>query len=1478
MGTLADRLKKHRREEQEIRGYANSSRWYTGLSHAISFLERAETSADPLGRFMDTWAVAYNLFMMHGEPGDEEFRRFNSWVSSVTEYAGVRHHFVARGDTLLAFRQSVERVKNVLLKPQGLQELDAWSRKSVVPEKACRYFLTIARDIRNTVGHPGFNPTTPVKKAISAAADCLLPIVAAAVEATIEHPIPNTTGRATAYRFFLYPFLKNSDGFFSDYYLERLFPDEELEAFPEEQAKEHLKRVSKEMEAREPALRAADASQTVSQWLEPVLFDVLGIKPSTGVRIIGTEAVFEPSSVLPKAGHSKKALGDVDGKDASKALSCLIWTLPWRTSLDSVATEPPFAALPITEIVHRALAASDVPWAIITNGRQFRLLSRLSSYKPRCFLEADLVALLDRKTDRQALRAFRFVLGLFSGRCFTDVDEAGQTVLDRVAEGSDRHGKEIGDELKSNVFSALRDLGEGFLDHLRANPAPTNEWRDTRAPGMSRERFLTSDVLLGDIYHESLSLMYRLLFLFYAESRELLPLDNELYQTYSLESIRDDVHSVQDDPDPKRFFAKGNTDLWARLKELFRFLDKGWGNVIPPYNGGLFDPEKHEFLARFAVGDYYLARAIDLLSRTKPRIGQNRGEGRKKVTYRDLDVRHLGSIYEGILEYTAHIADQEYLVLRQGSGTTAPEEYLAVAELSRDQKLQLAAWKDAVAENPENPRVPRSCKVSGQVATGHYYLVFGGRESKRKSSGSYYTPDYIVQYIVENTLGPIVRGECRAKPELPERELKTPISKQSLPKTGPLTSREVLEIKVLDPAMGSGHFLVAATEFLARAYRDALLSEGARTNEVKADQDFVRYKRIIAERCIYGVDLNPMAVELAKLSMWLFTMDPGRPLSFVDHHLKCGNALLGARIRQLGSLPDGRAGTSSLQTGRSGQINLFEPQFQARVPIMLRDVFQITSKETATPQDVADKKLLDQAIEALKLPFTSVADAWLSSFFDDSSYDYLHMLSNVAAIRGSKSPIASRHRFFHWEIEFPEVFFHGTGSFRDDPGFNAILGNPPWGAAFSSEQKTTLKRLFDDFHMRTPESSLYFIGSCWNIIRRDGLVGLILPSSVLNQHEFSKARKLIVQSGHVERICNLGDGVFTQVTSPCCLLFFGASSKLIDPKYCDLKEVDRRSLPATLVSAVLLALKHDDIIAQESYSFLLKSGTDIIRQCAKWPSLRIYAEDVATGISSGLDVAYVYTQEQINELHLERPLLRKLIVGGEIHRYYLSPASGKKILYVTATTEIDSFPSARAALVPYRKQLMKRREAANGTIPWYCLNWPRRPKLFDSPKILIRQTADQIIAAYDPDGWYCLKSGIIVQLPEGATIGYYYLLGILNSKLMRFVYEHMVGEEGRIFPEVKPVQLFKLPIRSIDRSNPSDVRAHDEIEGIVSSLIAGYQRLSKSGRPVANSIDQESIRKLEARVDRAVFRLYGVVEGDVETIESMFEEGIVAAD
>ncbi|NWF79169.1 MAG: N-6 DNA methylase, partial [Chloroflexi bacterium] len=697
------------------------------------------------------------------------------------------------------------------------------------------------------------------------------------------------------------------------------------------------------------------------------------------------------------------------------------------------------------------------------------------------------------------------MLGLFSQASFIQRDSENRTRLDRVLAQSERHGKEIGDELKQNVFKALEELGDGFLYLMRQNPELARRWQQRQGSTAPIEQYLDSDELLHTIYEESLTLLYRLLFLFYAESRDLLPMHDELYRdTYSLEALRDDIISVHDDPDPRRFFSQGATDLDVRLRELFGLIDVGFGNLIPAYNGGLFDPEQHPFLETFAVGDYYLARAIDLLSRTRPQNGQVRGEGRKKVTYRDLDVRHLGEIYEGLLEYSAHIAREEHVIFERKKNNQKYEEYVAASELSAAERKQLEEYRRARAENPEFPSLPRGCSVTGVKEPGQYFLVFGGKESKRKSSGSYYTPDYIVQYIVESTLGPLVRGENREG------------DKQNVP----LNADEILDLKVLDPAMGSGHFLVAATEYLARAYGQALIREGRDSDGAMSDAEFIRYKRMVAERCIYGVDINPMAVELAKLSLWLFTMDPQRPLSFLDHHLKCGNALIGAWINDLGALPGAKQ--------QPGQRNLFEDRFLAHIPTLVGNVLGIMNRETLSREDIADKKALDRAIEDLKQPFRNIADAWVATYFGEQARDYDAWLVNPEGARGYQSPSAAQQRFFHWELEFPEVWFDSRGLVKEDGRFSAIIGNPPYdvvagkelGRDVSLEQKFYQSRPVYETAIRGKGNLFrFFTALGLNLAQKRGRFSFIVPMGLIgDDHTYNLRKKLLSLDAPLERL------------------------------------------------------------------------------------------------------------------------------------------------------------------------------------------------------------------------------------------------------------------------------------------------------------------------------------------------------------------------
>jgi hypothetical protein len=434
-------------------------------------------------------------------------------------------------------------------------------------------------------------------------------------------------------------------------------------------------------------------------------------------------------------------------------------------------------------------------------------------------------------------------------------------------------------------------------------------------------------------------------------------------------------------------------------------------------------------------------------------------------------------------------------------------------------------------------------------------------------------------------------------------------------------------------------------------------------------------------------------------------------------------------------------------------------------------------------------------------------------------------------------------------------------------GFDAVIGNPPWGAEYNQEEKGYLRKKYEHVHVRTPESFNYFVDKMWNCTKQLGVVGLIIPSSFLNQYEFWKTRKHLVESASIYRVCNLGNGIFQKVTAPCCIIVFMAKTYTNHAIYLDLRKSDRADLFSDLLKE-RNGLDASQIgLDSDSYLFQIRNDATLIQKCYTWPTLKDIAEDVATGVSSGLDVAYVYKPDDIKRLHLECELLRKLIIGGEIDRYSLTPKSGKRLIYVTPETKIENFPNCYSALHPHHDRLKKRREAANGKIPWFSLNWPRRTKLFDKPKILIRQTSDRIRAAFDSEQWYCLKSAIVVQLKGDSKIVYEYLLALLNSKLMNYLYDYQVGEQSRVFPEVKPVQLFKLPIRTIDFSDPTDVARHDQMVRLVDRMLDLNKQLQECNTPHEKTFIQNQIDYTDGQIDDLVYELYDLTEEEIRIVK-----------
>ena len=401
------------------------------------------------------------------------------------------------------------------------------------------------------------------------------------------------------------------------------------------------------------------------------------------------------------------------------------------------------------------------------------------------------------------------------------------------------------------------------------------------------------------------------------------------------------------------------------------------------------------------------------------------------------------------------------------------------------------------------------------------------------------------------------------------------------------------------------------------------------------------------------------------------------------------------------------------------------------------------------------------------------------------------------------SKAVAGNKAFHWETEFEQVFEKG--------GFDVVIGNPPYGAGFNNNEKGYLRDKYQEIHSRTPESFNYFIYKIEKIIKESTAEwGIIIPSSFLNQNEFEKTRKYLLEKSKVNKVLNLGDNVFQDVATPTCMLLISKQKKTIS-QFSDLQIEKRSELPSIIFDKTKLV----DVLNFKTnigHSFIVKKNKKLIDKCYKNKTLKEVVDEVATGISPGLGNAFVKTESIIKELNLESELLRKLIIGGEINRYFLNPTSTKHIIYATNKTQIEDFPNILKELSNYKIKLDKRVETASGSIPWFVMLRPRREKLFNEEKILVRQTASKILACYDDKKWHCLKSGILVQLSKDSIISYNYLIAILNSKLMDFIYQDLVGEGGRIFPEVKPINLFKLPIKVIQsHKSPIELNKLDKL-------------------------------------------------------------------
>lgn len=901
--------------------------------------------------------------------------------------------------------------------------------------------------------------------------------------------------------------IRNSELFSSHWLNKRLPLEPEWTEF-QQRATDVLKRLIELWQEQRGRVEHYGSEHSLEQgFIQPVL-QVLGWKLIYQTHLRGRR----PDYALFADDHA------LDASLKTNHLSSEFWKYPtmladakaWRVPLDRPTITAQQREYP-PEQIEWYLNNSGLDYAILTNGRLWRLIPR--QYDPgqprfQTYFQCDLASLLDDRIsepDRlfnmwsQFDDFLQFVL-FFSPIGLTATTET-VSLIQRARTGSGHYRVGVGEGLKQRVFEALRLSLEGFLSH---------------GPNA-----LKSDVDLEECRYNSLVLLYRLLFILYSEDRKLLPYgaDRAYTQNRSLGRFRDEIATRLDRVSERREpdFDKSATNLWTDLSSLFLLVDEGAARYkVPPYNGGLFDTEAHPFLREKALPDWFLARIIDQLGRAEDR---SHGDAELvRVDYRDLAIQHLGNLYEGLLELQPHFATEDMSELRSEEGN----------------ERSIVPARSALPKGFERTRTI--------YKKGSVYLV--SHKGERRATGSYYTPNNIVDYIVDTTIGPLfddIDRNLRSEISELEGNLKTAKNgdRETLEKQIEFLKRQfaerALRVRILDPAMGSGHFLIRACQYIAEQIATNPNTSDPQVDVLEGDESVLTYwKRRVAESCLYGVDRNFMAVELAKLALWLETIAISQPLTFLDHHFRHGDSLVGASFADLRSLPDAPPMFAQV----------FEQQLQNTLPGLLATLSEIRSLPSSTVEQVKQKgKLFRDKCEAARKPFRVLADIWCSTFFLDEKHrltlpEYGGLVERLAKPNNFFGLLQEQRYEFawtvarrdavplHWQMEFPEVFYSSDG-LRVDAGFDVVIGNPPYDVLSEKETGRDLSS-FREFikHSETYQPSfggknnLYKLFFCraFSLLREGGRLGFITPMALLGDEQALGIRREILRIGTLTAI------------------------------------------------------------------------------------------------------------------------------------------------------------------------------------------------------------------------------------------------------------------------------------------------------------------------------------------------------------------------
>ncbi len=614
-----------------------------------------------------------------------------------------------------------------------------------------------------------------------------------------------------------------------------------------------------------------------------------------------------------------------------------------------------------------------------------------------------------------------------------------------------------------------------------------------------------------------------------------------------------------------------------------------------------------------------------------------------------------------------------------------------------------------------------------RLTSGHQAKIEEKREV-RKAGGIYYTPTYVVDYIVKNTVGKLVEG------------------KRPGPKGG------VRNLKVLDPACGSGSFLIGAYQFLLDWHRDQYINDGAekwskgkvpriyqsQKGEWRLTTD--ERKRILLNN-IYGVDIDHQAVEVTKLSLLLKVLEgedeqsigkqillfQERVLPDLSNNIKCGNSLIGSDFYN------------------SKQISVFDEE----------TIFRVNT--------------------------------------------------------------------FDWQTEFSDIM--------KDGGFDAVIGNPPYGALFLTQETDYLAKKYVSYEYQI-NSFILFIEQSGNLLRENGKVSFITPAVFLTQHYYSKIRNLILERFNINEILVLNYKVFKQANiGDTCIFIFNNSL----PKHNFIKyDILRDDL---LDNILTKEIDQQVFLKNPRYEFFLTYNLDLFS--------KIESVSTPLGIIANCIVGIKPYQKgkgqpkQTTDNVINRPydsnrkineLYKQYLIGKDIDRYCINPIEPRYICYGEWLAE------------------------------------PRYSSPFDEEKIILRQTSDRIRAVFDKNQYYNLNNIYNIYLKD-KRYSYYYILGIINSTLMIYLYQRIVPEKAKLFAEIKKVNLAKLPIRTINFDDSEDIARHDQMVALVIQMLDFNERLILSKIPQTREVLKRKIESIDKQIDNIVYGLYNLTNEEIKLVK-----------